>query len=369
MLCHATVIIGILMSASLTTYPTVHEAMLYEKLPRSKVRCGLCERRCAIGVGERGFCRTRTNIGGKLYTLVYGDISVVESRPIEIKPFFHYFPGSTALTLSTWSCNFDCPWCQNFHLSKLEPDPSSARFYSDGEVIDIALSRKDEGLCISFQEPTLLSEWAITMFEKSRQKGLYNCYVSNGYMSSQALEMLQDAGMNGLKIDIKGDAETYRKYCSDVDVEKVWKNAREAKKRGLHVEIVSLIVSNVSDDEACIEGVIHRHLKEVGAETPLHFNRYYPACKFDNPPTRIETLENAYNMAKKAGIQYPYIGNVFGHKYESTYCPNCSEILIQRFVYSIRKYNITLDKKCSKCGQPIPIRGNYIKKSRSHFIS
>lgn len=357
------------MQKSLTSYSTVHEALLYEKLPKDKVRCGLCERRCTINVGERGFCRTRQNIEGKLYTLVYGDISAIESRPIEIKPFFHYWPGSTALTLSTWSCNFDCPWCQNFHLSKLEPDPTRANFYSIEEIVDMTFRRKDEGLCISFQEPTLLFDWVVSLFNAGCQKVLYGCYVSNGYMTLEALQLLQNSGMDGLKIDIKGDVETYQKYCSNVDVEKVWKNAREAKKKGIHLEIVNLVISEVSDDKACIEEVIERHLKEVGPETPLHFNRYYPAYKFDNPPTKIETLEEAYDKAKKAGIDYPYVGNVFGHKYENTYCPNCSEILIQRFSYSIRKYNISKDKKCPKCGQTIPIRGNYIKKPRVYFVA
>jgi pyruvate formate lyase activating enzyme len=351
------------------SHSTVHEALLYESLPGSKVRCGLCERRCTIDVGKTGFCKTRKNIAGKLHTLVYGDISAIESRPIEIKPFFHYWPGSTALTLSTWSCNFDCPWCQNFHLSKVRPDPSSASFYPVEEAVDIALRRKDEGLCVSFQEPTLLFDWALSLFKTGTQRGLYGCYVSNGYMTSEALQMLQSAGMDGLKVDIKGDKETYQKYCRDVDVEKVWKNAREAKERGLHVEVVNLLVREVSDCDACIEEVIERHLKEVGPATPLHFTRYYPAYRFDNAPTKIETLEKAYTSARKAGVQYPYIGNVSGHRYESTYCPSCGEMLIHRFGHSIRRYNLSKDNRCPKCGQAIPIRGNYVRKPRAYFIA
>ncbi|MFP3984679.1 MAG: AmmeMemoRadiSam system radical SAM enzyme [Candidatus Bathyarchaeia archaeon] len=357
------------MKEHLAEYKTVREALLYEKLSRNKVRCGLCERRCTINLGEKGFCKTRQNIDGKLYTLVYGDISTIESRPIEIKPFFHYWPGSTALTLSTWSCNFDCPWCQNFHLSKVEPKPDNTNFYPVDTTVDMALRREDEGLCISFQEPILLFEWALSLFKTGSRKGLYCCYVSNGYMTSEALRMLQNSGMNGLKIDIKGDTETYQKYCSDIDADKVWKNVREAKEKGVHVEIVNLLVRGVSDDETCINEIIEHHMKEAGPETPLHFNRYYPAYKFDNPPTKIETLERAYKMAKKAGIQYPYVGNVFGHKYENTYCPNCGELLIHRFSYSVRKYGVTKDKKCPKCGRAVSIRGNYIRKARTYFVA
>ncbi len=174
--------------------------------------------------------------------------------------------------------------------------------------------------------------------------------------------------MDGLKIDVKGDAETYQKYCGGANVEKVWRNAREAKNMGLHVEIVNLVVTDVNDDEECLRWVIKKHLKEVGPETPLHFTRYYPAYKFYNPPTRVETLERAHEMAKKAGVLYPYLGNVRGHGYENTYCPNCEELLIKRLGYTIVQYNITDSKKCQKCGQPIPITGRHVRKRRICLI-
>jgi pyruvate formate lyase activating enzyme len=301
------------------------------------------------------------NIGGKLYTLVYGDISALESRPIEIKPFFHYWPGSSALTFSTWSCNFDCVWCQNYHLSKTAPDPAKARHYSAEEIVEAALSGGDEGLCVSFQEPTVLTEWASKVFKLGREKELYCYYVSNGYMTLEALKLLREAGMDGLKVDVKGDAETYLKYCGGADVEKVWRNVGAAKKMGFHVEVVNLVVTDVNDDEECLKTVIERHIKEAGTDTPLHFTRYYPAYKFSNPPTKAETLEGAYEMAKKAGVLYPYLGNVQGHKYEDTYCPNCGETLIKRFGYTVVKYKVTDDKKCPKCRQPIPITGKYVQ--------
>jgi pyruvate formate lyase activating enzyme len=345
------------------TYPTIKEAIFYEKLRNGKVRCGLCERRCVIAEGKVGFCRTRKNFGGKLYTLVYGDISAVESRPIEIKPFFHYWPGSTALTFSTWSCNFDCIWCQNFHLSKVAPEPAKAVHFPPEKMVGLALAYGDAGLCASFQEPTLLTEWAIQVFSLGKSKGIkYCCYVSNGYMTLEVLKALWKAGMDGLKIDVKGDRQVYMKYCGGADVEKVWRNAAEAKRLGLHVEIVNLVVSGVNDDENALRWVIENHLKHVGPETPLHFTRYFPAYKFHNPPTTVETLEKAYEMAKKAGVSYPYIGNVAGHKYENTYCPTCGEKLIKRYGYYVLKYAVTEDKKCPKCGAAILITGRYLGK-------
>ena len=344
-------------------YPTVREAVLYEKLAKDKVRCGLCERRCIIAPGEKGFCRTRTNLDGRLYTLVYGDLNAVESRPIEIKPFFHYWPGSTALTFSTWSCNLDCQWCQNFHLSKTPPTPAKAKYFSPEQILEMALRTKDAGVCSSFQEPTLLTDWNLHLFRLASARGLYCCYVSNGYMTLEALKLLRKAGMDGLKIDVKGDAETYAKYCGSVDVEIVWRNIREARKMGFHVEVVNLVITDVNDDEACLEQIVKRHLKEAGADTPLHFTRYFPAYKFHNPPTSIQTLEKAYTIALNAGIRFPYIGNVHGHPYENTYCPNCGKKLIQRHGYTVTRYKITKDKKCPKCKTEIPISGEPPKNS------
>lgn len=224
----------------------------------------------------------------------------------------------------------------------------------------------DEGLCASFQEPTLLTEWVLPLFKLGHEQGLYCCYVSNGYMTTEALKLLKESGMDGLKIDVKGDKETYNKYCGGADVEKVWKKARKAKKMGFHVEIVNLVVTNVNDDEECVRWIIKKHLKAVGPETPLHFTRYIPAYKFHNPPTKVGTLEKAYNLAKEAGVLYPYLGNVHGHKYENTYCPNCGEKLIQRRGYTIVRYKITEDKKCPKCHRPVLIRGRHIRKW--HFL-
>jgi pyruvate formate lyase activating enzyme len=352
----------------LLQYSTVREALLYEELKGGKVRCGLCERRCLVSPGLKGFCKTRMNIDSKLYTLVYGDLSALESRPIEIKPFFHYWPGSTALTFSTWSCNFDCVWCQNHHLSKTEPNPVKSSFCSPEKIVEAAFRGEDNGLCVSFQEPTMLTDWVLPVFRMASETGLYCCYVSNGYMTLEALRLLREAGMDGLKIDLKGDAETYRKYCGGADVEKVWRNAGEAKKLGFHVEIVNLVVTDVNDDEDCLSWVIERHLDAVGPETPLHFTRYCPAYKFHNPPTKIGTLERAYGMAKEAGVLFPYLGNVQGHGYEDTYCPRCGERLIHRFGYRIVRYRVTDEKKCAKCGQRIPITGRYVRKGRDFLF-
>ena len=353
----------------LITLPNVKETPLHEKLRGDKVRCLVCERRCIIRNGERGFCKTKININGKLYTIVYGDLSAIESRPIEIKPFYHFYPGSTAITISTWSCNFACPWCQNWTISKACPDPFSANYVPPEKVVEMAVKYGDEGTCVSFNEPTLLFEYSLDLFRIARRHGLYNTYVSNGYMTEKALELLRTAGLDGLKIDIKGDREAYLKY-NNADVEVVWRNARRAKELGIHVELVYLLVTKATDYENMILETIERLLKELGPETPIHFTRYYPAYKYNEPPTKIEKLEWAYRMARKMGVYYPYVGNVPGHPYNHTYCPECGEVLIKRYGIEIVDCRITKDFRCPKCGLDLRphFTGRIVRKRRSFLL-
>ena len=333
-------------------FPTVKEAILYEPLKGGKVRCGLCERRCVISPNKRGLCKTRMNIDGRLYTLVYGDISAIDSRPIEIKPFFHFYPGSTALTISTWSCNLKCPWCQNWHLSYRVPEPNNAKYIPPKDMVDEAIRRKDKGICISFQEPTLLFEYTIDLFRLAKEKNLYNTYVSNGYMTIDALRMLKEAGMDAINIDIKGDEEAYYNYLGGAKEEIIWRNAHVAKEMGMHVEMIHLVVTGINDNKMKIEGLIKKHLDILGPETPLHFTRYFPAYRYLNPPTPTDILEFAYKEARRQGIYYPYIGNIPGHPFENTYCPYCGTLLIERVGYRITRWEIK-GKNCPHCKKEI----------------
>ena len=351
----------------MTTKPNIREAKLYEKLEDDKVRCNLCERKCIIPNGGRGFCKTRENRNGKLYTLVYGDISSISANPIEKKPFFHFYPGSYALTVGTWSCNFTCPWCQNWTISKIEPKPEKANYISPEKLVDMTLRYKCQGTSISFNEPTLLFEYSLDVFREAKKHGLYNNYVSNGYMSAEALKMLCEAGMDAIKFDVKGDAEVVRRFCN-ANVEIIWRNIKLAKKLDLHVEIVNLVIPGVNDEEETIRWIAQQTLKYADEETPLHFTRYYPEYQFETPPTPVETLEKAYRIAKEEGLKYVYIGNVLGHKFENTYCPECGELLIKRYGFDIVKYKVKEDKKCPKCGEKIPIVGCYVKKSPLRFL-
>lgn len=226
-------------------------------------------------------------------------------------------------------------------------------------VIGKALENRDNGLCLSFQEPTLLTEYAIDLFKLGREHKLYGCYVSNGYMTKEALHALIEAGLTGLNIDIKGGEATYKEYCDKINVYKIWRNIKVALDSGVHVEVINLVVTGVNEDE--IDWVIENHLKFAGEDAPLHFTRYYPRYKFTNPATSIGVLEESVEKARSEGVKYVYIGNVPGHRYENTYCPGCGKLLIRRFSYRILDYKIE-GGKCPWCGQKIKIYGRYIPK-------
>ncbi len=220
----------------------------------------------------------------------------------------------------------------------------------------------DEGLCISFTEPLMLFEYSLEVFKLARQQGLYNTYVSNGYLTLEALRELKKAGLDAIKIDVKGDREVYRRFCAAPSDEPVWSTAREAKRLGLHVEIVNLMVTGVNDQEEQVRGLVRRHLKELGAYTPLHFTRYYPAFKFNAPPTSVSKLEAAYKVAKEEGLLYVYLGNVPGHRYENTYCHECGQLIIRREGFKVLECRLVKDNRCPSCGAAIPIVGRYVSK-------
>ncbi|MGQ9691698.1 MAG: radical SAM protein [Thermoproteota archaeon] len=221
--------------------------------------------------------------------------------------------------------------------------------------MEIALEQGCEGTSISFNEPTLLLEYSLDLFPLAKEKKLYNSYVSNGYMTLQALDALAELGLDAIKFDIKGDEKVYDKYCGEVREDVVWRNAHRAKELGLHVEMVNLVIPGVNDDEDCLRRLVEKHIRELGPDTPLHFTRYHPEYKFHAPPTPVKTLEKARELARSMGVLFPYVGNVPRHKYEDTWCPGCGRLLIKRLGLTIVSNQITPDKKCPKCGFEIPI--------------
>jgi len=333
--------------------PFIREGLLQEEVG-DKVRCLTCERRCLLTEGASGWCRTRRNTKGTIHTLTYGNVSSLSANPIEKKPLHHFFPGSVALTAGSWSCNFGCPWCQNWDISK--SPPRKGQCMSAEEFVSTALSWGCQGTSISLNEPTLSLEWSLEVFRLAREKGLYNTYVTNGYMTTQALDLLVEAGLDAMNVDIKGSGRAVKKHCKGIDVEKVWRNCRRAKDRGVHLEITTLVVPSVNHDKETLQGIAMRIRDELGDETPWHVSGYYPAYRFHAPPTPLSALEGGWRIGKEEGLDFVYLANVLGHRLENTYCPACGELLIQRYGLSVVE-NRLQESKCPACGRRIPIVG------------
>lgn len=340
------------------------EAILQKDLGNGRIKCGTCLRGCVLKHGQTGFCGNYKNIKGKLYNIGYGLVSSIESRPIEIKPFFHFYPGSYATTFSGWGCNFICPWCQNWHLSRRKPNPSRNTYIPPKDLVRKALVYGDDGLCASFNEPTIHLEYLVDVFTLGKKYGLYNTAVSNGSLTSNALRKLRMAGLDAINVDIKGCINTYKRYIGIPNPENILDVARQAKQLGIHVESVFLIVTKANDTEECVEWVINKHIKYLGVDTPLHINRYYPAFKYDRPPTDINLLINAFKLARREGIKYVYIGNIHVTDFLNTKCPKCGKVLIYRTNYETIKCVIGKDNKCPRCGERIPIVGYCRESSR-----
>jgi len=309
----------------------------------------LCRRRCRLGEGAVGVCGMRFNLGGTLYTAAYGLLTAAESRPMEIKPLYHFYPGTSAVTISTWGCNFPCAWCQNWHLSKIS-SPAGA-YVQPKKVLRWALENGDSGVNISFNEPTLLAEYAEELFRAAKSAGLHASINTNGYLTEDAVRRLAKAGMEAMNIDIKGGRRTYRRWLA-AGLDGVLSTARAAKSLGVHIEFTYLVIPGVNDDEA--EEVVEA-VASFGRETPLHVTAYYPAHRLTNPPTPPELLEDIWRRAKKE-LDYVYVGNIPGHPGQHTYCPRCGHPVIKRTGDRAVKIELR-NNKCPKCGYEMPIRG------------
>ncbi len=329
-----------------------HREAHLQEVTQGKVRCLLCERRCLIIDGGKGWCQTRYNQNGVLYTSIYGAVSSLSANPIEKKPLYHFYPGSRALTVGSWSCNFGCPWCQNWDISKTPP-PEQSRFMSPETFIEETARLSCQGTSISFNEPTLSFDWSLEVFQLARELGLYNTFVSNGYMTEKALVMLYEAGLDAMNVDIKGKYSEVRKYCKGIDVDRVWDRCKQARTLGLHLEITTLIIPGVNDDvESCAE-IANRIADELGRETPWHVSGYHPAYRFISPSTPISTLELAWAIGMDAGLKFVYLGNVPGHHKDNTYCPQCGATLIERRGFFV-KQNLIKKGRCFSCGEILP---------------
>jgi len=334
------------------------EAMLYSQLSDGSVECNLCHRRCRISKGSSGFCGVRRNVDGKLYTLVYGKAIAANVDPIEKKPLFHYYPGSAVMSIATTGCNFRCKFCDNWVISQSKEVEGFD--FPPEKVVSSSLKHGCHGISYTYTEPTIFFEYAYDTAKLAREKGLFNTFVTNGYMTPEAVKTIAPY-LNAATVDFKGsgDPKFYRELMSVPDPEPIFETLKEMKRCGIFVEVTNLIVTKYGDDMEKLRELASRIVEVLGKDTPFHVLRFHPDYQlFDAPSTPVSTLEKAAEIAKDVGLRYVYIGNVPGHKLEHTYCPNCNEILIERFSFDVLRWNLTSDNRCPKCGEKINVVGS-----------
>jgi pyruvate formate lyase activating enzyme len=320
------------------TTSSLKEAMFYQKLARNHIQCQLCPRKCIIPEGKRGFCRVRENRGGKLYTLVYNRPCAVNIGPIEKAPLYHFHPGHKRLTVATVSCNLRCKHCHNWHISQVGPGEVTEYNLTPEEIVKEAKRRGVKSISFTYTEPTVFYEYIYDISKLAKKEGIKTSIVSNGYINPEPLKKLLPY-LDAVKIDLKAFTEKfYREICS-AELEPVLRTLKVLKEEGAFFEIVNLIIPTIKDN--------------LGEDVPLHFSRFTPAYKLTLlPATPVETLEKAVKIAQEVGLKYVYIGNVPGHKYNSTFCPKCKKRLIHRVHFSILSNNIK-DGKCRFCQEEI----------------
>jgi pyruvate formate lyase activating enzyme len=332
----------------------MHEAMFWAKAEGGKVRCSLCRFRCLIAEGQRGICGVRENTDGVLYTLVYGRSIAEQVDPIEKKPLFHYHPGSTSFSIATAGCNFRCLHCQNYEISQLPRVRREipGKDLPPAEIVRRARATGCRSISYTYTEPTIFYEYAFDTAVLARQAGLGNVFVTNGYITPEALEHLAPY-LDAANIDLKGFSEKFYREVAGATLAGVLDSLKVYKRLGIWIEVTTLIIPGHNDDEADLKGIARFIVEELGSETPWHVTAFYPTYKMlDRPPTPVSTLRRARQIGLKAGLRYVYEGNIPGEGGENTLCPGCRRTVIERRGFRLGVVSLR-DGRCGFCGVPL----------------
>jgi pyruvate formate lyase activating enzyme len=332
----------------------MHEALQYQKAQEGGVQCSLCNHRCVINSGKHGICGVRFNENGTLYAATYGKISAEAVDPIEKKPLFHFLPGTLSYSLGGIGCNFHCQHCQNWHISRAVLEKAALRDLSPEEGVRRAAASGSASISWTYNEPTIWHEYALDMGALARAQGLGTIYVTNGYMTEEALRELAPM-LGAFRVDIKAFSDDFYKKICGARLQPVLDSAALARALGMHVETVTLVIPGLNDTMEEMESLIRWVIEHLGPSTPMHFSRFHPDYKMtDRSATPVSVLEKMYTRAKELGLKFPYLGNVFNHQYENTYCPVCGAMLIERQGFVSRCKELD-GQECKNCGEKIEI--------------
>ena len=329
------------------------EARFYEKLPYKKIKCKLCPRECVIDDRERGYCGVRENRGGTYYSLVYARVCAAHTDPIEKKPLFHFLPGSMAFSVATAGCNVNCKMCQNWDISQSRPEQVNSSFIPPKDLAGLARQYQCPSIAYTYSEPVVFCEYVLDSAAAGRAAGVKSVVISGGYIQEEPLKQLCGR-VDAIKIDLKGFSEKYYKEVVNGELKPVLNALVTIRKSGTWNEVVYLVVPTLNDSDEEFRGLARWIRAELGRDVPLHFSRFHPEYLLKNlPPTPLPTQERAKAICDAEGLNYVYIGNVPGHPAESTWCPKCRRVVVERAGFTVRALH--LDKgKCRFCQQAIP---------------
>ncbi len=337
----------------------MHEAMLYEKLPGSAIRCQVCQWRCVIQPGKYGLCRVRHNHEGTLEILNYGEVSSLAADPIEKKPLFHFHPTSQAFSLGGWGCNFHCKHCQNWQISHQTPEEGgrSSQVISPKEAIRLAKQYRCDGIAWTYNEPCIWLEYTLDSAKLAKKGNLYTVYVTNGFFTEEALDIMGPY-LDAWRVDLKGFSDSlYQGLAKVIKWRKILDVAKRAQdKWGMHVEVVTNIIPTLNDDDGQLAGIANWIRDELGELTPWHVTRFYPHYQMQHlPPTPVSTIERAAEIGRKAGLRFIYVGNIPGHAGENTICYSCGKLVVERVGYHTKIVGLD-GSRCRFCGAELNFR-------------
>lgn len=337
----------------------MREAMLYEELADSAVRCHVCQWRCVIRPQRFGLCQVRQNIDGVLHILNYAEVSSVAVDPIEKKPLFHFYPTSLVFSLGGWGCNFHCKHCQNWQISCRAPweERQGSQQVSPEDSIGLTKRYGCEGIAWTYNEPGIWLEYTLDGAKLAKAEGLYTVYVTNGYSTPEALDAIGPY-LDAWRVDVKGFSDSFYRQLAKVSR---WRGILEVAERaqekwGMHVEVVTNIIPTMNDDDAQLEAIATWIRDRLGELTPWHVTRFYPHHELQHiPPTPVSTIERAYDIGKRVGLRFIYVGNLHGHEGENTTCYSCGRLLVRRVGYQTEQIGLE-GSKCRFCGAELNFR-------------
>jgi pyruvate formate lyase activating enzyme len=332
------------------------QGVLCDSLSGGRAVCLVCQRRCVLGDREKGWCGTRVNISGTVCSLTYAEVASLAVNPIEKQSIFHFAPGSSWLTLGSLGCNFRCSTCRNPEHSHWTKGPMRTRLLTPEELVDKALDLGCSGISWSLNEPALWFEYTLETARIARQRGLRTNYVTNGYLSEDALTLLAPV-LDVYCVDVKGfSGRTYERIAQVREFQGILKVAGAARACGIHVEVVTTLIPGFNDDLGELRELAAWIEEDLGPQTPWHVSGFFPpGDQAETEPTSLDLLESVHELGLDQGLWYVYLG-LPGSQWENTYCHFCGELLVERYNIDLFDNRISA-ARCPECNARVP--GHY----------